>query len=140
MGILPLVKCILTRIVISSHGFDTLTLIIKERLDILVLVETKLDDSFTDKQCIIEGYAKPYRLDRNCNGGGILIFVRKDIPSKELNKHNFTKNIEALFIEINLRKNNFLLVGTYHSTHPDYGTSDLDFFEQIGFCLDLYCT
>ena len=94
---------------------------------------TKLNDSFTDKQCIIEGYTKPYRLDRNCNGGGILIYVRKDISSKELNKNNFTKNIEALFIEINLRKNKFLLVGTYHSTHPEYGTSDLDFFEQIGF-------
>ena len=92
-----------------ANKFDTLTLIIKDRLDILVLVETKLDDSFTDKQCIGEGYTKPYRLDRNCNGGGILIYVRKDIPSKELNKHNFTKNIEALFIEINLRKNNFYL-------------------------------
>ena len=49
------------------------------------------------------------------------------------------KNIEVLFIEINLRKNKFLLVGTYHSTHPEYGTSDLDFFEQIGFSLGLYC-
>ena len=74
-----------------ANKFDTLTLIIKDRLDILVLVETKLDDSFTDKQFIIEGYTKPYRLDRNCNGDGILIYVRKDIPSKELKKQFYEK-------------------------------------------------
>ena len=42
-----------------ANKFDTLTLIMKGRLDILVLVETKLDDSFTDKQYIIEDYTKP---------------------------------------------------------------------------------
>ena len=82
-----------------TNKFDTLTLIIKVRLDLLVLVETKLDDSFTDKQFVVESYTKPYRFDRNCNGGGILN-VGKDIPSKELNEHNFMKNIEALFIEM----------------------------------------
>ena len=120
------------------NKFDALKLIIEDRLDILVLVETKLDDSFPEKQFIIEGYTKPYRLDRNFHGGGVLIYVRKDIPSKELKKHNFSKNIEAMFIEINLRKSKLLLVGTYHSKHPIYGTSDLDFFEQIGFALDVY--
>ena len=39
-----------------ANKFDALTLIIKDRLDILVLVETKLDDSFTDRKFIIEGY------------------------------------------------------------------------------------
>ena len=47
-------------------------------------------------------------------------------------------NIEALFVEINLRKCKFLLVGTYHSTHPDYGTSDNDLFVQMGLTLDVY--
>ena len=41
--------------------------------------------------------------------------------------------MEALFIEINLRKNNFLLVGTYHSTHPEYGTRDLTFLNTLDF-------
>ena len=36
--------------------------------------------------------------------GGVITYVREGIPSKELNKHKFTKNIEGLFIEINLRK------------------------------------
>ena len=53
---------------------------------------------------MIEGCSKPYRLDRNRYGGGVIIYVRGDIPSKELNKHKFTKDIEGLFIEINSRK------------------------------------
>ena len=32
-----------------------------------------------------EGYATPFRLDRNANGGGILLYVSEDIPSTLLN-------------------------------------------------------
>ena len=46
--------------------------------------------------------------------------------------------MEAIFVEINLRKNKFLLVGTYHSIHPYYGLNDNDYFERIGFALDTY--
>ncbi|MCH2406025.1 MAG: hypothetical protein MK200_07520, partial [Nitrosopumilus sp.] len=67
-----------------------------------------------------------------------MIYVRKDIPSIQLKKHNFTKNIEALFIEINLRKCKLLLAGIYHSKHHIYGTTNVDFFEQMGLALDVY--
>ena len=105
-----------------TNKFDALNVIVKNQVDIVILVETKLDDTFTGDQFCIEGFSKPYRLDRNRNGGGVMIYVRKDIPSKELKKHKFTKNVEAMFIEINLRKNKLLLVVTYHSTHHHYGT------------------
>ena len=107
-------------------------------MDILFVVETKIN-SFPELQFVIEGFTKPYRLDRNINGGGVIIYVREDIPSKQLNKHKFSKNIEALFVELNLRNTKLLLIGTYHSTHPDYGTKDNDYFEQIGLALDVYC-
>ena len=58
--------------------------------------------------------------------------------SQQLKKHNFTENVEAVVVEINLRKNKLLLVGTYHSTSKEYGTTDLVFFEQIGFAMDVY--
>ena len=63
---------------------------------------------------------------------------REDIPSCQLSYHNFTKPIEGLFIEINLRRMKLLLFGTYHSTHPIYGTNDTVYFEQIGLALDVY--
>ena len=96
------------------NKFYGLVELIHGNLDILVITETKLDDTFPEKQFLVPGYKKPYRLDRNRNGGGVMIYVREDIPSDILLKHNIPQNVEAIFIEINLRKNKILLVGTYH--------------------------
>ena len=83
-------------------------------IDILILVETKIDSTFTNSQFLIDGYTQPYRADRNRHGGGILIYVREDIPSKKLSKHTFPNDIEGIFVEINLRKTKILLFGSYH--------------------------
>ena len=115
-----------------------MNLIIKDKVDILILGETKLDASFPENQFYIDGFSQPYRLDRNIHGGGVMIYIRKDLPSKELKNHNFTKNVEAIFVEVNMRKSKLLLCGTYHSTHALYGTTDIDFFEQIGLALDVH--
>ena len=95
------------------YKFHALVDLIQGNLDILVVGETKLDDTFPEQQFKIKGYKKPYRLDRNGNGGGVIIYVRDDIPSQQLKKHNLPKSVEAIFIEINLRKSKFLLIGTY---------------------------
>ena len=121
-----------------ANTFDALSLIIKDKVDIFVIGETKLNDTFPENQFIIDGFKKPYRLDRNRHGGGVMLYVRDDIPSKILTKHKFSKTIEAIFVEINPRKTKFLIVGTYHSTHREYGTSDAAYFEQMGFALDVY--
>ena len=96
-----------------SNKFDQLSYIIKDNVDILVVGETKLDDSFPTSQFRINGFSKPYRLDRTRNGGGVMIFVRDELPSKQLQKHALPSDIEALIIEINLRKTKFLLLGGY---------------------------
>ena len=45
---------------------------------------------------------EPYRLDHNSKGGGIMLLIRGDIPSKLL---SIEKNsVEAFYIEVNLRK------------------------------------
>ena len=67
-----------------------------------------------------------------------MIYVREDIPCDILLKHNMPRNVEAILVEINLRKNKLLLVGTYHSKNPKYGASDVKFFKQIGLALDVY--
>ena len=109
-------KLIIATLNINSlaNKFEQLKTMIMGNIDIIILTETKLDDTFPTSQFLMEGFSKPYRLDRNRNGGGILIFVREDIPNKELSKHTFPHDIEGLFIEINLRKCKWLLFGTYH--------------------------
>ena len=99
--------------------FEQLKEVIGNNLDILTIQETKLDSSFPPGQFLIDGYTEPYRLDRNRNGGGVMIYVREDIPSKLLTKHTFTEAVEGLFIEINLRKTQLLFFGSYRSDHPD---------------------
>ena len=55
-----------------------------------------------------------YRLDRNRNRGGVIIYVREDIPSKILEKHKLPQDVEGMFVELNFRKIKWLLFGTYH--------------------------
>ena len=74
---------------------------INNNIDILMISETKLDPSFPTGQFHIHGFSEPYRFDRNSSGGGILLYIREDIPSKLI----LTKlTIEGFFSEINLRK------------------------------------
>ena len=54
-----------------------------------------------------------FRFDRNRFGERGLIYVREGISCKELIQHKLPENIEGLFIEINLRKQKFLLFGGY---------------------------
>ena len=43
--------------------------------DILMITET-MDDSFLVSQFEIDGFSTPFGLDRNKNGGGILLYIR----------------------------------------------------------------
>ena len=73
------------------------------------------------------------------HGGGVIIYVREDIPSQENpKKHKLPANVEGLIVEINLRKMKFLLIGIYHSTNKDHGTSDDVFLCEIGKVIDVY--
>ena len=44
-------------------------------MDIFMVTETKLDDSFPASQFNIEGFSTPFRLDRNKNGGCIILYI-----------------------------------------------------------------
>ena len=84
-------------------------------VDVLVITETKLDDTFLTSQVLVTGFSVPYRLDRNRNGGEIMIFIRDDIPSRVLTKHVFPDDIGGLFIELYFRKAKRLPFGAYHA-------------------------
>ena len=86
---------------------DALVDQIKGNVDILVISETKLDESFPERQFKIPGFTSPFQRDRNEFGGGIMVFAREDIPSKVISKE--TLSIEGMFIELNFRKKKWLL-------------------------------
>ena len=80
-------------------------------LDILLISETKLDDSFPSTQFLFDGFSKPYRLDKCSIGGGILLYIRDDTPSRLLSNSNKT---ESIFTEINFRKKKWLICASYN--------------------------
>ena len=82
--------------------------------------ETKLDNSFPEGQFLIDGYDPPIRLDRDIHRGGLMLFVRDDIPCKLLSLEN--KPMEGFYVEINLRKTKWLHCCSYNSSR-----SNIDF-------------
>ena len=76
----------------------------------LLISETKIDSSFLTAQFQIEGYTT-YRLDRNANGGDLLLYIREDIPPTLLNSD---MSIESFSIEIDIRKKKWRLVCTHN--------------------------
>ena len=89
----------------------------------------KIDSSFPIAQFQI-GYTT-YRLDRNANSGGILLYIRDDIPSTLLNSDI---SIESFSIEINIRKKKWLLACTYNLNENLISNH----LEEIGKSLDNY--
>ena len=87
-----------------NNKFEGLKFLVQDNIDILVLSETKLDDTYTTNQFRIEGFSSPFRADRNAHGGGLLIYVRDNIPSKILHNHSLPDNVEAIFIEFEFKK------------------------------------
>ena len=59
---------------------------VSEEIDILMITETKLDDSFPVSQVSIQGFCTPFRRDGNKNGGGILLYIRSNIALTKFNK------------------------------------------------------
>ena len=129
-------KIIIGHLNINSvrNKFEQLKTLVDSSIDILVITETKLDESFPKSQFKIPGFSKPFWSDRIKNGGGILAYVREDIPSKELDRHTFPHDIEGIFFEINLRKTKWLLCATYHPPSQ----SDNYYFNFLERALDIY--
>ena len=96
------------------YKFDSLSDIVAGKIDILLISETKLDDSFPTSYFKIFGYSKPLRLDRTANGGGILLYIREDIPFKRLNNIVNPQKFECFFTEVKLGKVNWLLGSFYN--------------------------
>ena len=89
------------------NKFDNPSQLIRGKIDVLLISETKIDDSFPKGQFLIDGFSAPYRLDRNYQGGGLILFVREDIPSNLLKSEE--KLVESFYVELNLRNSKWLV-------------------------------
>ena len=94
--------------------------VIKGFVDIFMISKTKLNDSFPEGQFFIDGYHAPFRSDQNGNGGGILLYVREDIPTKVIYCDFPTS--ESFFVEIDLHQKKWLINCSYKPHKNNIGS------------------
>ncbi len=87
-------------------------------LDVLIIQETKIDDSFPDNQFYVNMY-KLYRQDFRNNEGGIMMYIRNDIPQfrrPDIEAYSFNNDngrIEILAVECKVNKEKWIFVSIY---------------------------
>lgn len=104
-----------------SSKFEPLKLMIKDSIDFLLVTESKIDDTFPCGQFQIEGFARPIRLDRNRNGGGVIIFIRDDLVCREIEPGILYPELECTLLELRIRQSKWLMVVGYNPHKDNIG-------------------
>ena len=91
----PQIIAIIAQININSirNKFETLVSLRTFDIDILMISETKIDESFPLSQFMTDGFSMPYCHDRNTHGVGILVYFRNNITMKLLKLGNLPLDI-----------------------------------------------
>ena len=99
------------------HKFAHLQEILSQhRVDYFAISESKIDDSFPDAQFAVQGY-NIFRQDNTSSSGGLIIYVRSDIPHRRLvNAECNNDGIESLCIELTIGKTKTVFSCVYK--HP----------------------
>ena len=118
------------------NNFESIKPIISPNFDIFLVSETKLDESFPNNQFSISGY-RMFRQDRNCFGGGLCIYVKENIASKQLNLH-LDKETEAIYLEINIRLRKRLIVVLYQPPSQNNSLLLENMLKNVSRYLDIY--
>ena len=105
--------CYLNINAVRNKFTDFQEIIINGNVDVVCIVETKVDASFPSAQFVLEGYHSPYRLDISSRSRGILVYVKSSIPSRRPPCENLCDSIQAVPFEINLRKEKWLVISIY---------------------------
>ena len=79
-----------------------------------MISEAKIDDTFPHSQFLIKGFSTSYRLDRDSNCDGILLYGREDIPFNLIAIEN--NPIESFSVELNLCNHKWL-INCSHNPH-----------------------
>ena len=107
-------KLIIVNLNINSvrNKMEFLVEFIRGKVDILMVSEIKIDESFPLGQFKIDGFNARFRLDRNNDGGDIMLFVWENIPAELIASE--TPLIEGLYVEVKLKKQKWLISCCYN--------------------------
>ena len=75
------------------NKFSNLQQGIKGSVDIPIIAETKIDSSFPTAQFRLSNYHAPDLPDNNYKGGGILVYIKSNIPICQLNCEDLCRSL-----------------------------------------------
>ena len=112
------------------NKFASLSTMIRDNVDLLLISETNINSSFPTAQFHIDGYTI-HRRNRGENGGGLVLYVREDVPSV---LWIIDSEIEAFYADLTIRRKKWLLCCSYNLNK----TFILKHLAQIGRNQDLF--
>ena len=84
-------------------------------IDILCVTETKLSEDYVHADLHVDGY-KIHRKDRSSRSGGILVWIRDDLPHRRDTDYEIPvvdMHVESMVINITVRKEQWYLIVVY---------------------------
>ena len=92
-----------------QNKFFSISELIEGKVDIFLINQSKVDESFTSNQFAMSGY-KFIRRDRNKFGGGIAFYITDQLTSLII-AIKISSDIEILTIEITISEKKILVAG-----------------------------
>ena len=102
--------------------------------NVLAISETKIDASSPNAMFTIDEYYNPadFRKDRDRNGGGLLVYIKKGTPCKRLKTYE-EANIESICFEITIKSRKWFILAFYR---PPNNENLHIFFNYISKCTE----
>ena len=85
---------------------------IRGKIDIFLMSETKTDESFPNQQSKTNGY-KMIRRDRDNFRGSLIFYINEQIPSKVLTLESIPMDIELIMFDFTMTNRKWLCIGLY---------------------------
>ena len=113
-------KPVISHLNINSlrNKFQVFKELILNETDVFLMSESKLNNIYPNAQFQVERY-RLFRKDRNKYGGGIILFVKENIPARIINEYKFPASIEIICCEFSIC-NKKLLLGTSFLGHSSW--------------------
>ncbi|MCW4342515.1 MAG: hypothetical protein N0E48_03985 [Candidatus Thiodiazotropha endolucinida] len=106
---------IITHLNINSYRYKFMEIgeILYDKLvDICFFTETKLDNTYNQASFNVPDF-KAFRNDRNNSGGGLIAYVRSNLPARRRTDLEFETPIESIVLDVVLNNRKWAILGTY---------------------------
>ena len=104
----------------ERNKFEALEFVIKDKFEVFLVSERKLDSSFSEAQFKIPGY-RIFRQDEDKYGSGLMFYTDQNIPFKKIETFHLHPLFEIFTLKINLGKEKQLIFGTYEPPNINNG-------------------